>query len=156
LICAAAWASSRSVLWRSRRGSCRRRANSTPRAHGRRGLAADCELWALTAGWRANGADNVVIRWEPGAAEGSAGFNFLEEVRLGTPHEVADAQNIRRCCAIRRGRGLADHWQKTSFVLLTGLILHVLYKKKKERGAAASLADVAYALSDPSRKSEEL
>ncbi|MCL2430452.1 MAG: type IV secretory system conjugative DNA transfer family protein [Alphaproteobacteria bacterium] len=52
------------------------------------------ELWALTAGWRASGADNVVIRWEPGAAEGGAGFNFLEEVRLGTPHEVADAQNI--------------------------------------------------------------
>ena len=37
------------------------------------------ELWALTAGWRAQQAGNVVIRWEPGAVEGSAGFNFLEE-----------------------------------------------------------------------------
>jgi type IV secretion system protein VirD4 len=114
------------------------------------------ELWALTAGWRANGADNIVIRWEPGAAEGSAGFNFLEEVRLGTPHEVADAQNIAQMLCDPEGRGLADHWQKTSFALLTGLILHVLYNKKKERGATASLADVAYSLSDPSRKSEEL
>jgi len=114
------------------------------------------ELWALTAGWRASGADNVVIRWEPGAAEGSAGFNFLEEVRLGTPHEVADAQNIAQMLCDPEGRGLADHWQKTSFALLTGLILHVLYKKRKERGAPASLADVAYALSDPSRKSDEL
>jgi type IV secretion system protein VirD4 len=114
------------------------------------------ELWALTAGWRASGADNVVIRWEPGVAEGSAGFNFLEEVRLGTPNEVADAQNIAQMLCDPEGRGLADHWQKTSFALLTGLILHVLYNKKKERGATASLADVAYALSDPSRKSEEL
>ncbi len=114
------------------------------------------ELWALTAGWRANGADNTVIRWEPGAAEGSAGFNFLEEVRLGTPHEVADAQNIAQMLCDPEGRGLADHWQKTSFALLTGLILHVLYDKKKQSGATASLADVAYALSDPSRKSEDL
>ena len=86
------------------------------------------ELWALTAGWRASGADNVVIRWEPGATEGSAGFNFLAEVRLGTPHEVADAQNIAQMLCDPEGRGLADHWQKTSFALLTGLILHVLYK----------------------------
>jgi len=114
------------------------------------------ELWALTAGWRASGAKNVVIRWEPGAAEGSAGFNFLEEVRLGTPHEVADAQNIAQMLCDPEGRGLADHWQKTSFALLTGLILHVLYKEKKARGATASLADVARALSDPSRKSEAL
>ena len=113
------------------------------------------ELWALTAGWRASGAENVVIRWEPGAPQGSAGFNFLEEVRLGTPHEVADAQNIAQMLCDPEGRGLADHWQKTSFALLTGLILHVLYKEKA-RGATASLADVAYALSDPLRKSEDL
>ena len=113
------------------------------------------ELWALTAGWRASGGENVVVRWEPGATDGSAGFNFLEEVRLGTPHEVADAQNIAQMLCDPEGRGLADHWQKTSFALLTGLILHVLYKHKAGR-ATASLADVAYALSNPSRKSEEL
>nr|WP_283949784.1 type IV secretory system conjugative DNA transfer family protein [Limobrevibacterium gyesilva] len=121
------------------------------------------ELWALTAGWRATGADNVVIRWEPGgvgqgssgAANGSSGFNFLDEVRLGTPHEVADAQNIAHTLCDPEGRGLADHWQRTSFALLTGLILHVLYLAKA-RGAAASLADVANALSNPKRKSEEL
>ena len=51
------------------------------------------ELWALTAGWRAS-EGGAVIRWEPGAISGSAGFNFLDEVRLGTPFEVSDAQNI--------------------------------------------------------------
>lgn len=113
------------------------------------------ELWELTAGWRAAGARNVVIRWEPGAPEGSAGFNFLAEVRLGTPHEVADAQNIAQSLCDPEGRGLADHWQKTSFALLSGLILHVLYLAKA-RGESASLSDVAYALSDPQRKSDEL
>ena len=113
------------------------------------------ELWQLTAGWRARHASNVVIRWEPGAEKGSAGFNFLDEVRLGTSYEVADAQNIAQMLCDPEGRGLADHWQKTSFALLTGLILHVLFLRRAE-GKTASLADVAYALSDPSRQSEEL
>lgn len=113
------------------------------------------ELWELTAGWRAKHANNVVIRLEFGAVEGSAGFNFLEEVRLGTPHEVADAQNIAQMLCDPDGRGLADHWQKTSFALLAGLILHTLYKHRA-RGETASLADVAYALSDPARPADGL
>ena len=113
------------------------------------------ELWELTAGWRAKHANNTVIRLEFGAVEGSAGFNFLEEVRLGTPHEVADAQNIAQMLCDPIGKGLEDHWQKTSFALLTGLILHVLYAHKA-RGETASLADVAYALSDPARTADEL
>ena len=113
------------------------------------------ELWELTAGWRAKHANNTVIRLEFGAVEGSAGFNFLEEVRLGTPHEVADAQNIAQMLCDPLGKGLDDHWQKTSFALLTGLILHVLYSPKAH-GATASLADVAYALSDPVRPADEL
>ena len=91
----------------------------------------------------------------PVPSEGSAGFNFLAEVRLGTPHEVADAQNIAQMLCDPDGKGLADHWQKTSFALLTGLILHVLYWRK-HAAPTASLADVACALSDPDRKSDEL
>ena len=113
------------------------------------------ELWELTAGWRAKHAGNTVIRLEFGAVEGSAGFNFLEEVRLGTPHEVADAQNIAQMLCDPSGKGLEDHWQKTSFALLTGLILHVLYAGKA-RGEAASLSDVARALSDPAQSADDL
>ena len=113
------------------------------------------ELWELTAGWRAKHAGNTVIRLEFGAVEGSAGFNFLEEVRLGTPHEVADAQNIAQMLCDPSGKGLEDHWQKTSFALLTGLILHVLYEGKA-RGEAASLSDVARALSDPAQSADDL
>jgi type IV secretion system protein VirD4 len=113
------------------------------------------ELWELTAGWRAKHAGNIVIRLEFGAVEGSAGFNFLEEVRLGTPHEVADAQNIAQMLCDPNGKGLEDHWQKTSFALLTGLILHVLYSGKA-RGEIANLSDVARALSDPVRPADQL
>ena len=113
------------------------------------------ELWELTAGWRAQHAGNTVIRLELAAVTGSAGFNFLEEVRLGTPHEVADAQNVAQMLCDPIGKGLEDHWQKTSFGLLTGLILHVLYLHRA-RGETASLADVAYALSDPGRPADEL
>lgn len=113
------------------------------------------ELWELTAGWRAKHAGNTVIRLEFGAVEGSAGFNFLEEVRLGTPHEVADAQNIAQMLCDPNGKGLEDHWQKTSFALLTGLILHVLYTSKA-RGEAASLSDVARTLSDPAQSADDL
>jgi type IV secretion system protein VirD4 len=113
------------------------------------------ELWELTAGWRAKHASNTVVRLEFGAVEGSAGFNFLEEVRLGAPHEVADAQNIAQMLCDPNGKGLEDHWQKTSFALLTGLILHVLYARKA-RGETASLSDVAHALSDPARPADQL
>jgi type IV secretion system protein VirD4 len=113
------------------------------------------ELWQLTAGWRAKHANNTVIRLEFGAVDGSAGFNFLEEVRLGTPHEVADAQNIAQMLCDPHGKGLDDHWQKTSFALLAGLILHTLYQHRA-RGETASLADVADALSDPARPADDL
>src|ERR1700733_9193227 len=91
------------------------------------------ELWQLTAGWRAQHADNITIRWEPGAVAGSAGFNFLEEVRLGTQHEVADAQNIAQMICDPNGDGIEgkDHWGKTSFDLLAAVILHVMYKASK-------------------------
>ncbi|HTT79056.1 MAG TPA: type IV secretory system conjugative DNA transfer family protein [Stellaceae bacterium] len=106
------------------------------------------ELWEMTAGWRAKHADNLVYRWEPAASTGSAGFNFLDEVRLDTEHDVADAQNIAQCLIDYQGHGIdaLDHWQKTSMGLLAGTILHVLYREKAA-GRGASLGDVAADLS---------
>lgn len=114
------------------------------------------ELWQLTAGWRAQHTGNRVIRWEPGAATGSAGFNFLAEVRLGTRHEVADAQSIAQMICDPHGEGIEgkDHWGKTSFDLLSAVILHALYTHRKNK--VACLADVAAALSNPNEKSDVL
>lgn len=106
------------------------------------------ELWELTAGWRARHAENRVFRWEPAARAGSAAFNVLDEVRLGTQHDVADAQNIAQCLIDYQGHGIdaLDHWQKTSMGLLAGSVLHVLYRERTA-GRCASLSDVADDLS---------
>ena len=86
------------------------------------------ELWAMTAGWRKNHAKNKVIRFEPASLNGSACWNPLEEIRIGTEYEVGDVQNQATMIVDPDGKGLESHWQKTSQALLVGLILHVLYK----------------------------
>jgi type IV secretion system protein VirD4 len=70
---------------------------------------------------------------------------------------VADAQNIALALCDPKGEGIdaADHWGKTSFDLITALILHELYRAQAQ-GKTASLADVAHALSNPDQKSDEL
>jgi hypothetical protein len=52
------------------------------------------ELYELTAGWRHEHAHNRILRFEPAAAAGSCCFNPMEELRIGTEHEVGDAQNL--------------------------------------------------------------
>jgi type IV secretion system protein VirD4 len=113
------------------------------------------ELWNLTAAWRKAGANNLVMKFDPGAEEGSVSFNPLEEIRLGTIHEVGDVQNLVTILVDPDGKGLVDHWAKTSHAFLTGAVLHVLYKKKAE-GKIAALPDIALALSDPEQKIEHL
>jgi type IV secretion system protein VirD4 len=113
------------------------------------------ELWNLTAGWREQHAENVVFRWQPGSPDQSCKYNFLEEIRIGTPYEVADAQNVAIMICDPEGKGFKDHWDKTAYALITGLILHECYRAKA-RGEVASLPDVAYSLSDPSRTADAL
>jgi type IV secretion system protein VirD4 len=108
------------------------------------------ELWHLTAGWRQREAGNTVLRFDPGAASGSIGFNPLAEIRLGTIHEVGDVQNLVTILVDPEGKGLVDHWAKTSHAFLTGAILHVLYRARAT-GSVGALPQVALALSDPAR-----
>jgi type IV secretion system protein VirD4 len=108
------------------------------------------ELWALTAGWRQKHAKNKVLRFEPASARGSLCWNPLDEIRLGTEHEVGDVQNLVTLIVDPDGRGLESHWQKTSQALLVGVVLHALYKAKAE-GTTASLPSVDAMLSDPNR-----
>ena len=116
------------------------------------------ELWNLTAGWRHHNAGNTVLKFDPAAITGSIRFNPLDEVRFGTLNEVGDAQNIATIIVDPDGKGLVDHWAKTSHALLTGLILHVMHKHAatREQGRGGALYDVALALSDPERPISEL
>jgi len=113
------------------------------------------ELWSLTSGWRKRYAGNKVIRFEPAAETGTAQWNPLDEIRVGTSHEVGDVQNLATLIVDPDGKGLIDHWQKTSQALLVGLILHVIYKAQKE-GFDATLPYIDFILSDPDRDIGEL
>ena len=113
------------------------------------------ELWELTAGWRQHHAKNNVLRFEPAAAQGSVRWNPLDEVRLGTEHEVADVQNLATILVDPDGRGLESHWQKTSQALLVGVMLHALHQARND-STTTSLPAVDRILADPHRPIAEL
>ncbi len=109
------------------------------------------ELWNLTAGYRKHELGGTVLKFDPASETGSCAFNPLDEVRLGVT-EVGDVQNLANIIVDPDGKGLVDHWAKTAHAFLTGLILHLIYKTGKK----ASLSDVAYAISDPTRPIDAL
>jgi type IV secretion system protein VirD4 len=119
------------------------------------------ELWGQTAGWRKDYAKNVVIKFDPASSEGSGRFNPLNEIRLDTIHAVGDTQNLVTMIVDPDGKGLNDHWAKTSHALLTGLVLHILHKIWEARDLGeeteeATLYTVAFYLSDPTRDVKSL
>jgi len=113
------------------------------------------ELWALTAGWRKVYAKNKVLRFEP-ASKDSVCWNPLDEIRLGTDHEVGDVQNLATLIVDPDGKGLESHWQKTAQSLLVGVMLHLLHKARNKEGKPATLPAVDAMLSDPNRSSADL
>ena len=105
-----------------RRPGAMHRHRADPQRQGRGRHPADAAVLArqrrhLRREGRAVGADRRLARsstpttpssaWSSAPSQGSAGFNFLEEVRLGTPHEVADAQNIAQMLCDPNGEGLS-------------------------------------------------
>ena len=114
------------------------------------------ELWGQTAGWRKEHAGNVVIKFDPAAASGSGRFNPLNEIRINSINAVGDTQNLVTMIVDPDGKGLNDHWAKTSHALLTGLVLHILHKQWEARDLGkpaeeSTLYTVAFHLSDPTR-----
>jgi len=107
------------------------------------------ESWALSAGWRRNHAKNKVLKFDPTATGGEgARFNPLSEIRINTQRDVSDAQQIAYMVVDPEGIGLVDHWQKTSYALLTGVFLHLVYKYKAIGLGTPSLPDVVEFVSE--------
>ena len=103
------------------------------------------ENWALTAGWRKK-AGHKVLKFDPMDSAGvGARWNPLAEVRLGTVNEVADVQNIVHMVIDPDGKGIVEHWDKTSLMFLVGVFLYVMYSAK-EHGRTGTLPDVAAAM----------
>lgn len=101
------------------------------------------ENWGLTAGWRSQ--FSTCHKFNPNDPC-SACFNPLDEVRLGDT-EVRDVQNIADILVDPEGSlQTRNHWDKTAYALLVGVILHVLYAEEDK-----TLAGCVRFLSDPSR-----
>lgn len=114
------------------------------------------ELWDATSGWRSKYANNKAIKFDPANPLDSAGFNPLNEIRFGTEFEVSDTQNIVTILVDPEGKGMEDHWSKTSFALLVGVILFALYKFHAEGKGKACLYDVSMLISDPTGSIDDL
>lgn len=106
------------------------------------------ENWEITAGWRA--LFSTCHKFNP-VDLSSSRFNPLSEVRLGQS-EVRDVQNIADILIDPEGSLKSrDHWDKTAYALLVGVILHVLYAEEDK-----CLAGCARFLSDPSRTIKDI
>ncbi len=100
------------------------------------------ENYAKTAGFRAK-QGHICFKFSPVEDGSSSRFNPLAEVRLFTPRDVSDAQNVADMI-IRSGEDspMERHWEDTAASLTTGMILHVCYSAAAE-GRVACLADLA-------------
>ena len=108
------------------------------------------ENWHLTSGFRRSVLGQRVIKFDPTSPD-SARFNPLAEIRIGTEFETRDVQNIATMIVDPDGKGLNDHWAKTGFDLLVGVILHVLYAEEDK-----SLARVQGLLSTPGKSIQDV
>lgn len=96
------------------------------------------EIYGLTAGFRKETLGQTVIRFDPASAEGSAGFNPLDEIRLGTKDEIKDCINIVQALSRPDGNDRPDHWKDLAASLIEGVVMHLKYLQQGD----ASFADV--------------
>jgi type IV secretion system protein VirD4 len=106
------------------------------------------ENWAKTAGFRAQ-AGHVCFKFAPVEQEATSRFNPLSEVRLFTPRDVSDAQNIASMI-VRTGEDSPQerYWQDAATSITTGMVLHACYAAALER-RQASLADLSHLFTRP-------
>ena len=108
------------------------------------------EAFALTAGFR-QAAGQDVIKFEPACTDGTgARWNPLDEIRIFTLRDVADAQMIMSMACDPKGEGLNDYFDKAGYEFLTAVALHVRYF-----GSNGSLAGAAGFLGDPNWDSDK-
>ncbi len=104
------------------------------------------ENYAMTAGWRRQHANNLILRFDPAEPGSGCAWNPLGEIRFGTRYQVSDAQNIALMVIDSDGKGIdGDHFRTAAFELLVGLILHALYKGL-DIGRVPCLQDCAHML----------
>jgi type IV secretory pathway TraG/TraD family ATPase VirD4 len=106
------------------------------------------ENWAKTAGFR-HARGHLCFKFSPVEDGNSSRFNPLGEVRLFTPRDVSDAQNIANMI-VRTGEDSPQerYWQDAAASITTGMILHVCYEAAIEKRVAC-LADLSHVFTRP-------
>ena len=109
------------------------------------------ENWARRAGFRAQ-CGHLCFKFSPVEVANGSGFNPLAEVRIGTPRDVSDAQNVADMI-VRTGEDSPQerYWQDAAASITTGMVLHVCYAAAAS-GRIASLADLSTVFTRPARR----
>ena len=107
------------------------------------------ENWAKTGGFRAEGLDQLCMKFSPVEDGNGSRFNPLAEVRIRTKRDVSDAQNLADML-VRSGEDSAQerYWQDAASSIMTGMLLHVCYAAAAE-GRAATLSDLCLVFTFP-------
>lgn len=114
------------------------------------------ENWAKTAGFRKKGLGQHCLKFSPLEHDGSC-FNPLAEIRIGTEREVSDTENLSEILINTKGQGenQNQHFLDEAASLTTAMILHLLYKAKREGRPTPNLSDLLEAYGDPARSFRE-
>src|SRR4051794_16213720 len=112
------------------------------------------ENWARTAGFR-QAEGHICFKFSPVEVGNGSRFNPLSEVRIGTPRDVSDAQNVADMI-VRTGEDSPQerYWQDAAASITTGMILHVCYAAAAE-GKVACLSDLAHTFTIPGQSFRE-
>lgn len=109
------------------------------------------ELYGKTAGWRAWGASNTVIRFAPADVDNTARWNPFSRVRTDTPYEYRDVANIIGHVVDPKGKGPTDHWEPTAANYLVGVALHCF-----RTVSDCSLSTILDMIDDPADEGDDL
>lgn len=113
------------------------------------------ENWGITAGYRKSIGQKVLC-FNPADNTGmTCKFNPMEEIRIGTPDEVKDAQSLAQILLDPDGKGASDHWVQAGMGFLTGVILWICYTKKM-KNEIGTLSDIISFLTRADKPFEEI
>ncbi len=119
------------------------------------------ELWQATAGYRQKVLGQKVMKFAPLVNDGSsARWNPLAEINFRTAEEISDVAMIVGIMVKpdgeKSGGGDSAFWDNSAAALITGVIMHLMYKHYKENLRLPCPTDIMSFLSSPDMELKEL
>ena len=97
------------------------------------------ELWNITSGCRKYFLKNYVFKFQPNTLD-SCHYNPLKEMRIRTPHEIADVDNMLGMLVKNQDSSKSSDmafWNESAIILIKAVVLFLLYTRQN-----ASLPEV--------------